>query len=127
VISLIKDLFVKYGAVEKSGVDVDNKGNSLESATVKYRDPLSAQRAIEELHRAELDGRLISVEFLKTNRERGGGGGGFRSQRRERSLPPPPMRRRGLFKNNRREFRRGGGNGGRGGNGGGRRNFRRRG
>jgi len=63
------DLFVKYGAVEMSHVDTDNRGNSIEQATVKYRDSVSAQRAIDELNRAELDGRVITVEYLKSKND----------------------------------------------------------
>ena len=41
---------MKYGAIENSGLDLDHKGSSLESATVKFRDPLCAARAIDELN-----------------------------------------------------------------------------
>merc|ERR1712098_674742 len=58
-----KDLYVKYGPVEKSFVDTDHRGMSLETATVKYRDHQSALKAIDELNRAELDGRIITVDF----------------------------------------------------------------
>ncbi len=33
-----------------SRIDLDNRGLSIESATVKYRDHESAQKALENLH-----------------------------------------------------------------------------
>ncbi|KAL4429413.1 hypothetical protein ABPG74_021000 [Tetrahymena malaccensis] len=59
------NLFVKYGSIEQSKIETDKKGKSEEKGYVVYRDNDAAKRAIDDLNGVELEGRIITVEFMK--------------------------------------------------------------
>jgi RNA recognition motif-containing protein len=91
----LREAFEKFGAIEDVKVITDrDTGRSRGFGFVSFVDNESAQRAIEEMNGAELDGRTLAVNEAQERAPRtggfGGGGGG-----------------------------RGGGGGGRGGGGGG--------
>lgn len=81
------NLFVKYGSIEQSKIETDKKGKSEEKGYVVYRDNDAAKRAIEDLNGVELEGRIITVEFMKDGDklpERSAENNGEREPERER-------------------------------------------
>ena len=55
--------------------DYSDFGMFLGSATVQYKRPEDAKKAIHEYHEGELDGKVITVEYdiLKANTDPAGG------------------------------------------------------
>ena len=99
----LQSAFAAHGQVMEANLMMDRMtGRSRGFAFVTFSTPEEAQKAIEAMHGAQLDGRALTVNIARPKEERppGGGGGG---------------RDRGP----RREFGGGGGGGGRGGYGGG--------
>jgi RNA recognition motif-containing protein len=99
----LQSAFAAHGSVVEANLMMDRMtGRSRGFAFVTYSTPEEAQRAIEAMHGAQLDGRALTVNIARPKEERPPGGGG---------------RDRGP----RREFGGGGGGGGggRGGYGGG--------
>lgn len=93
------NLFVKYGSIEQSKIETDKKGKSEEKGYVVYRDNEAAKRAIEDLNAVELEGRIITVEFMKdgdklpersTNQAGGSSGSGERERERRNSDTSSP-------------------------------------
>jgi len=92
--SFIKDTFEEFGTVESVKIITDHEtGRSKGFAFVTMNDPDEAQKAIEELNGAELDGRAVKVNEARPKSQqaprsggfnRGGprGGGGGRDNRR---------------------------------------------
>ena len=92
----LKELFSQYGEIEEAVV-VTNKfsGRSKGFGFVSFKDEASADKAIAEMNKKEVEGRPLNVKEalpFDENRprkrfERRGGRGGFRSRgpRRERS------------------------------------------
>ena len=96
----LHEAFSAHGTVVEANLMMDRMtGRSRGFAFVTYSTPEEAQKAIEAMHGAQLDGRALTVNIARPKEERPPGGGG-----RERGP--------------RREYGSGGG-GGRGGYGGG--------
>jgi RNA recognition motif-containing protein len=96
----LHEAFSAHGNVVEANLMMDRMtGRSRGFAFVTYSTPEEAQKAIEAMHGAQLDGRALTVNIARPKEERPPGGGG---------------RDRGP----RREYGSGGG-GGRGGYGGG--------
>jgi len=96
----LKQLFEEYGEISSAKVIMDRyTGKSRGFGFVEMPDDAAAKKAIEELDRAEFDGKTINVSVAKpktdaprrnNNFSRGGersGGGGFGGgeRRREKS------------------------------------------
>ena len=97
----LQSAFAAHGQVMEANLMMDRMtGRSRGFAFVTFSTPEEAQKAIEAMHGAQLDGRALTVNIARPKEERPPGGGG---------------RDRGP----RREFGGGGGGGGRGGYGGG--------
>ncbi len=97
----LKSAFAAHGSVVETTLLMDRMtGRSRGFAFVTFSTPEEAQKAIEAMHGAQLDGRALTVNVARPKEERPAGGGG---------------RDRGP----RREYGGGGGGGGRGGYGGG--------
>jgi len=97
----LHEAFSAHGNVVEANLMMDRMtGRSRGFAFVTYSTPEEAQKAIEAMHGAQLDGRALTVNIARPKEERPPGGGG---------------RDRGP----RREYGSGGGGGGRGGYGGG--------
>ena len=86
----MREMFGRHGAIEKLDVIRNPDGTPKGFAFIKFGDADSAKRAIDALHRAPVDGRMIQVKIAgdKSNdRDRAGGaagaGGGF-------NRPPGP-------------------------------------
>ncbi len=102
----LQDAFAAHGTVMESVLMFDRAtGRSRGFGFVTMSSPEEAQRAIDALNGADLDGRNLTVNVARPREEGGGGGGGggFGGPRRDRG-----------------GFGGGGGGGGRGGGGGGR-------
>ena len=94
----LNDAFAAHGSVTETNLMMDRAtGRPRGFAFVTMASPEEAQKAIEALNGATLDGRQLTVNVARPREERPGGGG------------------------QRREFRGGGGGGG---GGGGRRDYR---
>jgi RNA recognition motif-containing protein len=77
----LKELFEEYGEVTSARIITDKfSGRSKGFGFVEMPDDEAAQKAISELHEAEVDGRSIVVNKAEERKERprGGGGGGGR-------------------------------------------------
>jgi len=89
----LKELFDDYGTVGSAKVITDKyTGKSRGFGFVEMQDEAQAKKAIEELDRAEYDGKIITVNVAKPkteNRERshtsGGGGGGYNQRNTRKS------------------------------------------
>ena len=98
----LQSAFAAHGSVVEANLMMDRMtGRSRGFAFVTYSTPEEAQKAIEAMHGAQLDGRALTVNIARPKEERPPGGGGGRDR------------------GPRREFGGGGGGGGRGGYGGG--------
>ena len=80
----LQDYFAEYGEVTSAKVIMDKfTGKSRGFAFVEMSDDAAAQKAIQELDGASVDGRTIGVSVAKPREDRGsgggnkGGGGGF--------------------------------------------------
>ncbi len=98
----LQSAFAAHGQVMEANLMMDRMtGRSRGFAFVTFSTPDEAQKAIEAMHGAQLDGRALTVNVARPKEERPAGGGGGRDR------------------GPRREFGGGGGGGGRGGYGGG--------
>ncbi len=72
----LQDLFAKIGPVREATVMQDREtGRSRGFAFVTMDSPADAQKAIEELHGKQVDGRELTVNEARPREERSGGGG----------------------------------------------------
>jgi RNA recognition motif-containing protein len=95
----LQDAFAAHGTVVEANLMMDRMtGKPRGFGFITMSTPEEAQKAIDSLNGAELDGRALTVNIARPREERSGGGGGGR-----------------------REF--GGGRGGGGGGGGGRNRY----
>jgi RNA recognition motif-containing protein len=79
----LHDAFAAHGTVVEANLMVDRmSGRSRGFAFVTMSSPEEAQRAIEAMHGASLDGRNLTVNIARPREERppGGGGGGGRDR-----------------------------------------------
>jgi cold-inducible RNA-binding protein len=85
----LQDAFAAYGTVVETNLMTDRmSGRSRGFAFVTMSTDEEAQKAIDQLHGKELDGRALTVNIARPREERsggGGGGGGFSGRRREHS------------------------------------------
>ena len=72
----LQDYFAEYGEVSSAKVIMDKfTGKSRGFAFVEMPDDAAAQKAIQELDGASVDGRTIGVSVAKPREDRGNGGG----------------------------------------------------
>ncbi len=84
----LQDAFAACGTVVETNIMMDRMtGRPRGFAFVTMSSPEEAQKAIDELHGKEFDGRALTVNIARPREERppggGGGGGGSRGPRRE--------------------------------------------
>ena len=82
----LHDAFAAHGTVVEANLMVDRmSGRPRGFAFVTMGSPEEAQKAIEAMNGAALDGRNLTVNIARPREERpsGGGGGGGRGPRRE--------------------------------------------
>lgn len=76
----LRDAFAEFGEVTSASIVLDRMtGQSRGFGFVEFASPESAEKAIEALDGAELDGRSITVNVARERSGGGGGGGGGRS------------------------------------------------
>jgi len=75
----IRDAFAEFGEVVEAKLVTDrDTGRSRGFAFVEMTSPDAAQKAIQEMNGALLDGRPLRVNLAEARRDtRGGGSGGF--------------------------------------------------
>jgi RNA recognition motif-containing protein len=72
----LKELFEEYGEVSSARIITDKfSGRSKGFGFVEMPDDEAAQKAIDALNEAEVDGRSIVVNKAEERKERPGGGG----------------------------------------------------
>lgn len=86
----LQDYFAQAGAVTSVNLMMDKvTGKSRGFAFVEFATPAEAQKAIEQFHNKEFQGRPITVNVARPREERaprsGGPRGDYRGERRERS------------------------------------------
>jgi RNA recognition motif-containing protein len=75
----LQQIFSSYGEISSAKVITDrDSGRSKGFGFVEMNDDAAAQKAIAELHEAELGGRTITVNEARPMEQRSGGGGGDR-------------------------------------------------
>ena len=82
----LQDAFAACGTVVETNIMMDRMtGRPRGFAFVTMSSPEEAEKAIQELHGKEFDGRALTVNVARPREERppGGGGGGSRGPRRE--------------------------------------------
>ena len=82
----LHDAFAAHGTVVEANLMVDRmSGRPRGFAFITMGSPEEAQKAIEAMNGAALDGRNLTVNIARPREERppGGGGGGGRGPRRE--------------------------------------------
>ena len=81
----LHDAFAAHGTVVEANLMMDRmSGKPRGFAFVTMSTPEEAQKAIDALNGASLDGRNLTVNIARPKEERpGGGGGGGRGPRRE--------------------------------------------
>jgi cold-inducible RNA-binding protein len=80
----LHDAFAAHGTVVEANLMVDRmSGRPRGFAFVTMSTPEEAQKAIEALNNAPLDGRNLTVNIARPREERAPGGGGDRGPRRE--------------------------------------------
>jgi cold-inducible RNA-binding protein len=81
----LQDAFAACGTVVETNIMMDRMtGRPRGFAFVSMSTPEEAQKAIDELHGKEFDGRALTVNIARPREERPpGGGGGSRGPRRE--------------------------------------------
>jgi cold-inducible RNA-binding protein len=81
----LQEAFAAHGSVVEANLMMDRMtGRSRGFAFVTYSTPEEAQKAIQAMHGAQLDGRALTVNIARPKEERpAGGGGGSRGPRRE--------------------------------------------
>ena len=73
----LRDYFAEYGEVSSAKVIMDKfSGKSRGFAFVEMSDDEAANKAIQELDGASVDGRTIGVSVAKPREDRASGGGG---------------------------------------------------
>jgi cold-inducible RNA-binding protein len=73
----LQDAFSKHGSVVETNLITDREtGRARGFAFVTMGTPEEAQKAIDALNGASLDGRDLNVNIAKPREERSGGGGG---------------------------------------------------
>ncbi len=74
----LRAAFERFGEITEAKVISDrDTGRSRGFGFVTFTDPSAAQRAVQEMNGAELDGRTLNVDIAQ---ERRGGGGGRRDR-----------------------------------------------
>lgn len=85
----LQDAFAAHGTVLEANLMMDRvSGRARGFGFVTMSTPEEAQKAIEALNGASIDGRALTVNVAKPREERsggGGGGGGYGGGRREHS------------------------------------------
>ena len=83
----LQEAFAAHGSVVEANLMMDRMtGRSRGFAFITYSSPEEAQKAIEAMNGAQLDGRALTVNIARPKEERapgGGGGGRDRGPRRE--------------------------------------------
>ena len=85
----LQEAFAAHGTVQEANLMMDRmSGRSRGFAFVTMSTPDEAQRAIQALHGAQIDGRALTVNVARPKEERPhgdrpGGGGGDRGPRRD--------------------------------------------
>jgi len=83
----LQEAFAAHGTVTEANLMMDRmSGRSRGFAFVTMSSPDEAQKAIDALHGAQLDGRALTVNIARPKEDRprgGGGGGGDRGPRRD--------------------------------------------
>src|SRR5947199_554197 len=75
----LHDAFAAHGTVVEANLMMDRmSGRPRGFGFVTMSTPEEAQKAIEALNGAELDGRALTVNIARPREERSGGGGGRR-------------------------------------------------
>jgi cold-inducible RNA-binding protein len=75
----LQDYFSQAGAVTSVNVMFDKMtGKSRGFAFIEFATPEDANKAVEEFHNKEFQGRALTVNIARPREERGGGGGGQR-------------------------------------------------
>jgi RNA recognition motif-containing protein len=78
----LQDAFAAHGTVTEANLMMDRAtGRPRGFAFVTMSSPEEAQKAIQALNGANLDGRDLTVNEARPREERSGGGGGFRGGR----------------------------------------------
>jgi cold-inducible RNA-binding protein len=73
----LQDAFAQHGTVLEANIMMDRMtGRSRGFAFVTMSSPEEAQKAIEAMHGAQVDGRALTVNIARPKEERPGGGGG---------------------------------------------------
>jgi RNA recognition motif-containing protein len=86
----LQEAFAEFGEVVSASVVIDRAtGQSRGFGFVEYGSPEDAERAIESLNGANLDGRSITVNVARERRPTGGGGGRFGGEGGGRPSGPP--------------------------------------
>lgn len=94
----LRAAFESFGTIEEAVVINDrDTGRSRGFGFVTFADDDAAQKAIEGMHGAELDGRTLEVNEARDRAPRsgGGGGGGSRGGNGNRSFRKPDKSRGG--------------------------------
>ena len=83
----LQDTFAAHGTVTEANLITDREtGRARGFGFVTMSSEEEANKAVEALNGAELDGRTLTVNIARPREERsGGGGGGSRGPRREYS------------------------------------------
>jgi RNA recognition motif-containing protein len=72
----LRDAFSEFGELVSTSVVLDRmSGQSRGFAFVEFQSPEDAQRAIDSMNGATINGRSISVNVARERADRGGGGG----------------------------------------------------
>ena len=80
----LHDTFAAHGTVVEANLMMDRmSGRPRGFGFVTMGSPEEAQKAIEALNGAQVDGRALTVNIAKPREERSGGGGGGGGGRRE--------------------------------------------
>ncbi len=80
----LQDAFAAHGTVVETNLMTDRMtGRARGFGFVTMSSPEEAQKAIDALNGAQLDGRALTVNIAKPREERPGGGGGGGGGRRE--------------------------------------------
>ena len=75
----LQDYFSQAGAVTSVNLMMDKvTGKSRGFAFVEFATAEEANKAVEEFHNKEFQGRALTVNIARPREERGGGGGGQR-------------------------------------------------
>jgi cold-inducible RNA-binding protein len=82
----LQDAFSAHGTVTEANLMVDRmSGRPRGFGFVTMSSPEEAEKAIQAMNGASIDGRNLTVNLARPREERSGGGGGGRGPRREYS------------------------------------------